>query len=152
MGSSILIRDFSRSFNVVNGDTKSLALYSFRNRKGGDVDINRMNKKEKKDMDEKEENICIHTRRRSARIQVRTSPPVASCSSGRQTDADPIKIVPPCHIPRYCCRTSVYIASRTSSSELFCFFSPSPVLSSRKIGSLLYIYTNRGKRFSKEIV
>lgn len=107
---------------------------------------------QKKDMDEKEENICIHTRRRSARIQVRTSPPVASCSSGRQTDADPIKIVPPCHIPRYCCRTSVYIASRTSSSELFCFFSPSPVLSSRKIGSLLYIYTNRGKRFSKEIV
>lgn len=152
MGSSILIRDFSRSFNVVNGDTKSLALYSFRNRKGADVDINRMNKKEKKDMDGKEENICIHTRRRSARIQVRTSPPVASCSSGRQTDADPIKIVPPCHIPR-CCWTSVYIASRAiAAPSFFGFFSPSPVLSSRKIGSLLYIYTNRGKRFSKEIV
>jgi hypothetical protein len=78
---------------------------------------------QKKDMDEKEENICIHTRRRSARIQVRTSPPVASCSSGRQTDADPIKIVPPCHIPR-CCWTSVYIASRALAAPSFFAFSP----------------------------
>ena len=48
--------------------------------------------------------------------------------------------------------TSNYIAKSLFFFFLFGFLPSQYILSSRKIGSLLYIYTNRGKRFSKEMI
>ena len=117
--------------------TKSFALHSFRNRKG-DV------YKQKKDKKTKKKRICIHMRRRSAD----SSADVAARSLLFEWTANwcgphqnPSLLLLDVHRQLY------------SKPALRAFwFSPFAVLSSRKIGSLLYIYTNRGKRFSKEIV